>query len=105
MLNEDVVSPIGIPATKTAASSRRLRDLNGKVIGEVWNGDFKGDVVFPMIRARLLERYPSLTIVPFTEFPHTHVSDDPVRQRERANEIASLAVSMGCDAMISGIGA
>ena len=105
MENENVVSPAGIPAGHTMLSAPRLSNLDGKVIGEVWNGDFKGDVTFPMIREHLLRQYPSLRIVPFTEFPHTHVSDDPVRQRERATQIASLARALGCDAVISGVGA
>lgn len=102
---EDVVSPAGVPESEAALAARRLTDLDGKVIGEVWNGDFKGDIAFPLIRRQLRQRYPSLKIVPFTEFPHTHVSDDPVKQRERARLIASLAKSVGCDAVISGVGA
>ena len=105
MQNENVVSPAGIPAGDTMLSAQRLSRLDGKVIGEVWNGDFKGDVTFPLVRTQLLKRHPSLKIIPFTEFPHTHVSDDPVRQRERAAEIASLAKAFGCDAVISGVGA
>jgi len=105
MEKENVVSPTGIPKSDTMLSVGRLSHLDGKVIGEVWNGDFKGDVTFPMIRAQLLARYPSLRIIPYTEFPYTHVSDDPGRQRERAAQIASLAKALGCDAVISGVGA
>lgn len=105
MENENVVSPAGIPVSDTMPSVQRLSNLDGKVIGEVWNGDFKGDVTFPMIRAQLLKRHPSLKIIPFTAFPHTHVSDDPVRQRERAAHLASLATTLGCDAVITGVGA
>jgi hypothetical protein len=104
-VQENVVSPAGIPVSGTTLSAQRLDDLDGKVIGEAWNGDFKGDVTFPLVRAELLKRYPSLKIVPFTEFPYTHVSDDPVRQRERATQIAARAKAMGCDAVISGVGA
>ena len=105
MVRERVVSPAGLSDAATDMASKRLGDLNGKVIAEIWNGDFKGDVAFPLIRTRLLERYPDLKIIPFTEFPHTHVSDDPMRQRERAELIATSVKTMGCDAVISGIGA
>jgi hypothetical protein len=105
MQNEEVVSPVGLSDTEATLAAKRLADLGGKLIGEVWNGDFKGDIAFPIIREQLRKRYPSLKFVPFTEFPHTHVSDDPVRQRERARDIASLAKTMGCDAVISGVGA
>lgn len=105
MENDNVVSPVGIAVSDTMPAVQRLSNLDGKVIGEVWNGDFKGDVTFPLIREELIKRHPTLKIVPFTKFPHTHVSDDPVRQRQRAAQIASLAQSEGCDAVISGVGA
>ena len=105
MLEEKVVNPGGLPEAVAFPASKRLSDLHGRAIAEIWNGDFKGDVTFPLIRAKLLQQYPSLRIVPFTEFPHTHVSDDPARQRERAGFIAARVKAMGCDAVITGIGA
>lgn len=100
-----VVSPVGLPSVKPTAASGRLGSLEGKVIGEIWNGDFKGDVTFPIIRKLLQKRYPSLRIIPYTDFPHTHVSDDPAKQRERAAQFALLAREKGCDAIMSGNGA
>lgn len=88
-----VVSPVGLPLVKVGNPTTRLADLEGKTIGEVWNGDFKGDITFPLIRELLRQRFPSLAIIPFTEFPHFHVSDDPRKQRERVREIARLANS------------
>ena len=105
MGNWSVVSPVGLPVVKVGDVSRRLSSLDGKTIGEVWNGDFKGDITFPMIRKILLKRFPSLRIIPFTEFPHFHVSDNPTKQRERVQEIARLAKEKGCDAIMSGNGA
>lgn len=101
----EVVSPVGHPLVSPTAAAKRLERLDGKVVGELWNGDFKGDVTFPIIRKLLQERYPSITVIPFTEFPHTHVSDNPTKQRERANEFAALAKKKGCDAVMSGNGA
>lgn len=98
----NVVSPLGVPSVKATSAARRLASLEGKTIGEVWNGDFKGDVTFPIIRRLLQQRYPSLRFVPFSAFPHTHVSDNATRQRERATLIASLAKENGCDAVLSG---
>ncbi len=100
-----IVSPVGRPLVKPTVAARRLDTLDGKVIGEIWNGDFKGDVTFPIIRKLLLERYPKLRIIPYTEFPHTHVSDNPTKQRERASQFAALAKEKGCDAVLSGNGA
>ena len=100
-----VVSPEGLEAVKQSGAAPRLTTLEGKTIGELWNGVFKGDVTFPMIRALLKEKYPGIRIVPFTEFPHAWVSDNPTRQRELAREIAALAKEKGCHAVISGNGA
>jgi hypothetical protein len=83
----------------------RLPDLDGKTIGEVWNGVFKGDVTFPLIRKALAARYPRARIIPFTAFPHLKGADNPAAQRAHAHQIATLAREHGCDAVISGNGA
>lgn len=101
----NVVSPEGLEAVERRGPARRLDTLDGKTVGEVWNGVFKGDVTFPMIRAQLQARYPGLRIVPYTEFPHAPGTDNPARQRALATEIAALAKEKGCDAVISGNGA
>ena len=101
----DVVSPVGLQVVKSGQTAPRLPDLNGKTIGEVWNGVFKGDVTFPLIRKALQERYPRARIVPYSEFPYLKGADHPAAQRERASRIATLAKEKGCDAVISGNGA
>ena len=100
-----VVSPVGLEIVKRSASAQRLGNLDGKTIGEVWNGVFRGDFTFPIIRKLLQQKYPGLRIIPYTEFPHTPGSDNPARQRERARQIAAMAKEKGCDAVISGNGA
>ena len=101
----EVVSPLGVETVARSALAPRLGGLDGKTIGEVWNGDFKGDVTFPIIREALARRFPRLKIVPYTEFPHHHGSDNPTKQRERARDIAERLLAAGCDAVISGNGA
>ena len=101
----EVVSPLGLDVVTSSGRAKRIGDLNGKTIGEIWNGVFKGDVTFPIIRKMLQDRYPALKIVPYTEFPHAPGSDNPTQQRERAKQIAALAKQKGCDAVISGNGA
>jgi hypothetical protein len=101
----EVVSPAGVDTVKRVSAAPRLDTLNGKTIGEVWNGVFKVDVTFPILRRLLKARYPGLEIVPFTAFPHAPGSDNPARQRELAREIAALAKEKGCHAIISGNGA
>jgi hypothetical protein len=101
----DVVSPEGLEAVKRSGPAPRLPSLEGKTIAEIWNGVFKGDVTFPMIRALLQTRYPGVRIVPYTEFPHAPATDHPAQQRALAQEIAALVKEKGCDAVISGNGA
>jgi hypothetical protein len=100
-----VCSPLGGELVEQVSAAARLRSLEGATIGELWNGVFKGDVSFPVIRQALLERFPGLKIVPFEEFPHLHGGDNPSQQNERAREVARMARDRGCDAVISGNGA
>ena len=101
----EVVSPAGINAVKIGGIAPRIPDLNGKTVCEVWNGVFKGDVTFPIIRRLLKEKYPDIKIIPYTEFYHLPGSDVPKHQRELAQQIVAAAREKGCDALISGNGA
>jgi hypothetical protein len=101
----EVVSPVGQEIVQSSGGAKRLDSLDGKTIGEVWNGVFKGDTTFPIIREQLKQAYPNLRIIPYTEFPHTAGSDNPTHQRDRARELAAMARERGCDAVISGMGA
>ena len=100
-----VVSPLGLPVVKAGGSAPRLDTLAGKTIGEVWNGVFKGNITFPVVRKLLQQKYPDLKIIPYTEFPHAPHSDNPARQKELANEVIAIAQRHGCDALITGNGA
>ena len=100
-----VVSPLGFEAVRQAGAARRIENLDGKTVGEFWNGVFKGDVTFPVIRRLLKKKFPGLKIIPYTEFPHAPGSDHPASQREHARRMAALAREKGCDAVISGMGA
>lgn len=100
-----VCSPLGGEIVEQVADARRLDSLHGATIGEVWNGVFKGDISFPVIRQALLERFPTLNIVPFDEFPHLHGGDNPAQQNQRAREAAEMVRARGVHAVISGNGA
>ena len=100
-----VVSPLGLAVVKSAGSAPRLDTLAGKTIGEVWNGVFKGNFTFPVLRKALQQKYPDLKIIPYTEFPHAPHSDNPARQKEVADEVMAIAKRENCDALITGNGA
>ena len=101
----EVVSPVGGEAVAQRSIAPRLQDLNGRTVGEIWNGVFKGDQTFPVIRQLLKQRYPAVKIVPYTEFPHIYGGDNPTAQKQLAKQLAALAKEKGCDAVISGNGA
>ncbi|MBI2908976.1 MAG: hypothetical protein HYX92_15140 [Chloroflexi bacterium] len=99
-----VVSPVGAPAVEATTPAPRLSDLRGKTICEVWNGDFRGHITFPIMRELLQKRYPDAKIIPYTEFPITTVIGNTGNLQERLNTAVSLALQRGCDAMITGNG-
>jgi len=101
----EVVSPVGLDAVKLSGAARRIDDLNGKTVCEVWNGVFKGDIAFPIIRKLLKEKYPGLKVIPYTDFPHAPGNDNPAEQRERARQTAVIAKERAADALISAVGA
>lgn len=102
-LNEpayEVVWPLGAHSTGLDRLAPRLADLNGKVIGELWNNVYKGNIAFPVIREALLERYPDIEFVEWTEFGDTHGADaDAV-----VTNIPEMIRERGIDALISGVG-
>jgi hypothetical protein len=96
----EVVNPLGRTASRTRSLARRLDTLEGKTIGELWNGMFYGDTMFPMIRELLAKKYPGINFVPYSVFGSTHSATE-------ARDIAALPGKLafhGCDAVISGNG-
>ena len=49
----EVVSPVGGEFIGQTTIAPRLHDLAGKTVCETWNGLFKGDFTFPIIRKLL----------------------------------------------------
>lgn len=105
MQEMSVISPAGVQVVEHKTIAPRLPDLAGKTVGEIWNGVFKGDETFPIIRERFRREFPDTTIIPYTEFPFFSGDDRPHAQQAVAQQIAALAKQKGCDAIISGNGA
>ena len=99
-----VISPGGGQSVDRIDMAPRLDTLDGKTVGETWNGDFKGDYMFPMFRELFKERYPGVNVIPYTEFPSSTLRSTPQYQRDVARRIAETAKEKGCDALISGNG-
>jgi hypothetical protein len=101
----EVVSPLGEPVAASITLAPRLNTLEGKTIGEIWNGGFRGDESFPMIERMLRERYPTVKIVPYSEFPlATVASFHPEKKQETLQALRAKLKEKGCDAVITGNG-
>ena len=68
----NVVWPLGPSAYKTRAPEPRIADLNGKTIGELWDYLFRGEDIFPLVRAQLKARFPGIKFVTYDVFGNVH---------------------------------
>ena len=68
----EVVSPVAIPTATDKQVSPSLPDLNGKVVGELWNWAFRGNETFPMIEEELRAIYPDIKFVGYETFGNFH---------------------------------
>ncbi|MGA2462983.1 MAG: hypothetical protein ABSH06_01340 [Thermodesulfobacteriota bacterium] len=100
-----VVNPVGESASKAVAPSSSPNTLNGKKVCEIWNGSFEGHVSFPIIREMLRERYPDITVIPYTEFPlFPVISLSAERKAAKLESVRKAILEKGCDVVITGNG-
>ena len=100
----EVISPEGMTLVATGGVSRPLDDLSDKIIGEVYNNHFKGELMFKTYRRLFEAKYPGVKIIPYDQFPIVYVGGDAASQKRIAREIAVLAKQRGVDALITGNG-
>ncbi len=99
-----VISPEGLAQGTMKGLSRHLDSLDGKIIGEVYNNHFKGELMFRTYRRQFGEKFKGVQVIPYDEFPIVYVGGDPASQKKTAQEVAALAKARGCDAIITGNG-
>lgn len=83
----------------TRALAPRLDTLEGKVIAQLWDELFKGDIVFEHLEEGLRQRYPGVKFVSWRVFGSTHGADEKAA-------LAALPQKLrehGVDAVISGM--
>jgi hypothetical protein len=101
-----VINPLGKAIVKKGEKAARLDTLDGKTVCEIWNGMFKGDILFPIINRMLKERYPGVKIIPYSDFTEPSLSSmAQERQKETLEAIQREVLNKNCDAIITGTGA
>jgi hypothetical protein len=111
----EVVGPLGEPVMTGITMAPRLNTLEGKTICEIWlegkticeiwNGGFRGDESFPMIEGMLRERYPTVRMIPYSEFPLVTIASlHPEKKQETLEALLAKIKGKGCDAVITGNG-
>lgn len=97
----EVVWPLGKSHWDKRDLNPGLGDLNGKTIAEVWDRVFRGEEIFPAIRAALKKKYPEVRFIEYDQFGDTH----GVNQKQVLAELPDVLRKFRADAVISGVGA
>lgn len=79
----------------TQTFAPRVADLNGKTICELSNNGWEHARTFPLIRELLQRQYPTVKIIPYTEFPNGNPTVN-------ADNLGALVKAKGCQAAIVG---
>ena len=96
----EVVWPSGKRIEAGAKLAKRLDTLEGKVVAELWDWIFKGDVLFEVFEQEMSKRYPGIQFVSWREFGEIHGADE-------AEVLAALPEKLkqfNVDAVICGVG-
>ena len=97
----EVAWPRGPSAVNIIPLAKRLDTLQGKTIGEIWNGVFRGDELFPALEEELKKRYPDVKFINFKEFGNAFTA----HEAKVFGELPAIAKKYGCDGFIVGVGA
>jgi len=95
-----VVWPRGKQLVDKAAPARRLENLNGKTVAELWDYVFRGEEIFPLIESELSSRFEGIKFLSPDRFGNTHSTEE----REVLAALPDRLRQLGVDAVISGMG-
>lgn len=97
----EVVYPLGVPTMTDRDVAPSIPDLNGKVIGFLWNYGFRGNETFHIIEDELKKRYPDIKIIGYEYFGNLH---EPTFEAQIMAELPGKLLATKCDAVIAGNG-
>jgi hypothetical protein len=95
-----VLWPRGRKARENHPLAKRPGTFEGLTICELWDGLFRGNQIFPILRDRLSERYPGVKIIPWTDFPRDGDHGFPDWEAH-----PDVLTEKGCNMVIVGTGA
>ena len=96
----NVVWPAGKKAISGTKLAKRLDSLNGKVVAELWDWVFKGDIMFEAFRESLHKMYPDITFVSWKDFGEIHGPNE----HEVLKALPDNLKKYNVDAVICGVG-
>jgi len=96
-----VLWPLARRAAQTTGAAARTPDLSGKTVAELWDYIFRGDAMFARIREQLSARYPGIRFVSYAAFGDLHGAARDGVLKALPDRLRAL----GCDAVITGVGA
>ena len=97
----EVLWPLSRKAVSSANLAPREKDLNDKVVCEIWDGIFRGEHIFPLVREHIKKKYPRVKFIDSSVFGNFYGA----RDRAVIEELPKKLREYGVDAAIVGIGA
>ena len=97
----EVLWPLARKAVQRTAAAPRIADLNGKTVCELWDVIFRGETIYPLVRAYIKARFPDVKFVGYAEFGNFHGA----REHQVSAAIPDKLRAHKADAAIVGIGA
>lgn len=96
----EVVWPRGKSTEAGGQLAKRLDTLEGKVVCELWDWIFKGDLMFQVWEQELTKRYSGIQFVSWREFGEIHGGNE----KEVLAALPEKLKKYKCDAVICGVG-
>jgi hypothetical protein len=96
----EVVWPRSERTIKIKPVAKRLDNLQGKTIAQLWDYIFRGDEIFPILEEELEKRFPGTKFINYNVFGSTHGD----KEHEIVASIPAKLKQYRADAVISGMG-
>jgi hypothetical protein len=96
----DVVSPSGKKVLSNTKLAKRLDSLEGRVVAELWDWVFKGDVMFEAFEEELTKRYPGIKFISWKEFGEIHGANE----KEALAALPDRLKRFRVDCLVCGVG-